>query len=81
MTISVEQKLLSKIRSLSPQQRSEVEDFVDFLATRRKKQDALERLLAIAPALEAAGAASISDAEIAAEIESVRRERTSRKTG
>jgi hypothetical protein len=81
MTISVEQNLLSKIRSLSPQQRSEVEDFVDFLATKRKKQDALERLLAIAPALEAAGAASISDTEIAAEIESARRERTSRKTG
>ena len=56
MNTSVEQALMSKIRMLSPQQLAEVDDFVEFLAARSKKAAALDRLLAIAPALEAAGA-------------------------
>jgi|GEM_PF-1686390 len=55
MNATVEQSLMSKIRTLTPQQVAEAEDFVEFLASKRS---ALDRLLAIAPALEAAGAAS-----------------------
>ena len=68
MNATVEQSLMSKIRTLSPQQVAEVEDFVEFLATKARKRGALDRLLAIAPALEAAGTTPEGEAEIAAEI-------------
>ena len=68
MNATVEQALMSKIRTLSPQQLAEVDDFVEFLAARSKKSAALDRLLAIAPALEAAGIEPMSEDEIAAEI-------------
>jgi Protein of unknown function (DUF2281) len=80
MNATVEQALLSKIRSLSPQQVAEVEDFVEFLSTKSKKNAALDRLLAIAPALEAAGQAPMSEDEIAAEIAAARAQRRARKS-
>jgi len=73
-----EQVLISKIKALSPEQMAEVEDFVEFLAAKAKKRAAFDRLLASAPALEAAGAAPLSDEEIAAEIEAARAERRAR---
>jgi urease accessory protein UreF len=79
MNATVEQSLMSKIRTLSPQQVAEVEDFVEFLATKARKRSALDRLLAIAPALEAAGAAPMSEDEIAAEIDAARVERRARQ--
>jgi Protein of unknown function (DUF2281) len=80
MNATVEQALLSKIRSLSPQQVAEVEDFVEFLSAKSKKNAALDRLLAIAPALEAAGQSPMSEDEIAAEIDAARAERRARKS-
>ena len=56
----------------------EVEDFVEFLTVKAKKRAAFDRLLAIAPALEKAGAEPLSDEEIAAEIEAARAERDAR---
>ena len=56
MNAAGKQSLISKIRTLSPQQVAEVEDFVEFLAAKTRKLAALDRLLAIVPALEAAGA-------------------------
>lgn len=78
MTSAVEQALLSKFRTLSAQQQTEVEDFVDFLSSRSRKQAALERLLAIAPALESAGAAPMSEDEVLAEVKAARAERRAR---
>ena len=79
MNTTVEQSLMSKIRTLSPQQLAEVEDFVEFLATKARKRSALDRLLAIAPALEGAGAAPMSEDEIAAEVDAARAERRARQ--
>lgn len=62
MNAIIEQSLISKLRVLSPDQVAEVEDFVEFLAAKSKKRAALERLLAIAPAIEAAGGASTASA-------------------
>ena len=76
MNATVEQSLMSKIRMLTPQHVAEVEDFVEFLASKRS---ALDRLLAIAPALEAAGAAPMNEDEIAAEIDAARAERRARQ--
>lgn len=81
MNASAEQTLMLKIRTLSPQQVAEVENFVEFLATKARKSSALDRLLAIAPALEAAGAAPMSADEIAAEIDAARVERRARQAG
>ena len=79
MNAAAEQILVSKIRTLSPQQVSEVEDFVEFLTAKARKQSALDRLLAIAPALQAAGVAPMSEDEIAAEINAARAERRARQ--
>ncbi|MCX7412592.1 MAG: hypothetical protein NTW36_04015 [Planctomycetia bacterium] len=79
MNAAAEQILVSKIRTLSPQQVSEVEDFVEFLTAKARKRIALDRLLAIAPALQAAGVAPMSEDEIAAEINAARAERRARQ--
>ena len=78
MNAIVEQALISKIRTLSPQQVAEVEDFVEFLAAKTARRAALDRLLAIAPALEAAGVAPMSEEEIATEVKAARAERRAR---
>ena len=79
MDVTVEQVLISKIRTLSPQQLAEVEDFVEFLAAKSRRRAAFDRLLAITPALEAAGVEPMSEGEIAAEVEAARAERRARQ--
>lgn len=66
------QLLIGKLNQLQPQQLEEVENFVDFLASKSHRQAAWERLLSIAPALETVGAATLSMAEINDEIKSAR---------
>ncbi len=78
MNATSEQTLISKIRTLSPQQLVEVEDFVEFLAAQTQKRSALDRLLAIAPALQAAGAEPMSEGDIAAEVKAARAPRRAR---
>jgi hypothetical protein len=72
------EQLLEKLEALPPEQRAEVEAFVDFLAAKARKQAAFDRLLAIAPALQAAGVTPLTEHEINAEIKAVRAERRSR---
>jgi hypothetical protein len=78
MNATVEQSLIAKMKTLSPQQVAEVEDFVEFLAAKGKRRAALDRLLTIAPALEAAGVEPMSEDEIAAEVKAARAERRAR---
>ncbi|MBK7676129.1 MAG: hypothetical protein IPJ27_16030 [Candidatus Accumulibacter sp.] len=78
MDSTVEQTLISQLRTLAPQQVAEVVDFVEFLAAKASKRAALDRLLAIAPALEAAGVQPVSEEEIAAEVKAARAERRRR---
>jgi hypothetical protein len=66
------QDLVEKIRALPEKSRAEVESFVDFVATREHRLAALDRVLAIAPALEAAGAPPLDEADIAAEVKETR---------
>jgi hypothetical protein len=73
-----DQVLIETLKSLPAQQRAEVEDFVQFLATKIKKRAAWARLLAIAPALQAAGVEPMSEEEITAEIKAARAERRAR---
>jgi hypothetical protein len=78
MNAQAVEALIEKLKSLPPEQRAEVEDFVDFLSVKTQKRRALDRLLAIAPALEAAGVVPMSEEEIAAEIKAARAERRAR---
>lgn len=78
MNQRAEEPLIEKINSLSPERRTEVEDFVNFLTAEESRRAALDRLLAIAPALEAAGVAPMSEDEIAAEVQTARAERRAR---
>jgi len=71
----VEQVLIEKIKQLPPQQIAEVEDFVEFLANKASKRAAIDRLLSIAPAVEAAGILPMTEEEIAAEVKAARAER------
>ncbi|NML14033.1 hypothetical protein [Azohydromonas caseinilytica] len=79
MDATAEQSLISKIRALTPQQVAQVEDFVEFLAAKSRKREALDRLLDIAPALEASGAEPISEEDIAIEVKAARAERRARQ--
>jgi Protein of unknown function (DUF2281) len=75
MNATVERSLIAKIKSLSPQQVAEVEDFVEFLAAKSKRRAAFDRLLTVAPALEAAGLVPMTEKEIAADVKAARAER------
>jgi hypothetical protein len=79
MNAVIEQALLSKLQRLSPQQVAEVEDFVEFIAAKSTRRAALDRLLAIAPALEAAGVEPMTEDDIAAEVTAARAERRARQ--
>ncbi len=81
MNAQAEQLLLEKLKALPPERRAEVEDFVDFLATKARKQAAFDRLLAIAPALAAAGVAPLTEDQLQAEIKAARAERRTRSGG
>ncbi len=73
------QVLIEKIQALPPERLGEVEDFVDFLAAKTRRLRALDRLLAIAPSLEATGAPPIAEDEIQAEVEAVRTARRAQR--
>jgi hypothetical protein len=75
------QELLRKIQALPPERVGEVENFVDFLAAKTRRLEALDRLLAVAPALEAAGALPLTDDDIPAEVDAVRNVRRTRGAG
>jgi hypothetical protein len=70
--------LIEKLRALPADKRAEVEDFVEFLSAKSRRLAAIDRLLSIAPALEAAGVAPMTEEEIAAEIKAARAERRAR---
>jgi len=73
------QALIEKIQALPADRLSEVEDFVDFISAKTRRMAALDSLLAIAPALEVAGVAPMTEDEIQAEVDAVRAERRQRR--
>lgn len=72
--------LVGKLATLPTERLAEVEDFVEFLVQKDRRQAALDRLLAVAPALHAAGVEPMGEEEINAEIEASRAERRLRRT-
>lgn len=72
--------LIEKLKTLPPQQRAEVEDFVDFLKTRaeRVRDQAAQRLGEAFKKLDALNLPPMTAEEVQAEIDAARRERTQR---
>jgi hypothetical protein len=74
MDTKIEQNLIAKLRALAPEQISQVEDFVDFINAKRLRQAAFDRLLSVAPAIEAMNLSPLTDDDIDAEVASARAE-------
>jgi hypothetical protein len=77
---AIEAALIEKLKLLPPQKLAEVEDFVDFIARKEARRAAFDRLLAVAPALQAAGVPPMTEEEIATEIAAARAERRAKAT-
>jgi hypothetical protein len=72
MNASNEQILIEKLRALPPDKQAEVLDFVEFVSARSARRTALDRLVAVAPSLAAAGVEPLTDEQISAEIKASR---------
>ena len=75
-----DQVLIEKLKSLPPEQRAEVEDFVDFLTTRRERtrDEAARRLGEAFAKLDALNQPPMSPEDVQAEIDAVRAARGGR---
>lgn len=76
-----DQALIEKLRTLPPQRRAEVEDFVDFLKNREEREhsDAAKRLGEAFKKLDALDLSPMSEDEVQAEIDAARRDRAQRR--
>jgi hypothetical protein len=70
-----EAKLLEKLRQLPPEKVTEVEDFVDFLAGKARRQAALDRLRALRERVPGTEIGEDEMQEIVAAVRAVRAER------
>lgn len=80
MNVRIDPTLIEKLSSLPPQQRAEVEDFVDFLKARqeRVRNEAAQRLGEAFAKLDALNLPPLTPEEVQAEIDAARAERRSR---
>lgn len=80
MNAQAVEALIEKLKSLPPEQRAEVEDFVDFLRARkeRSRDAAAQRLGEAFKKLDALSQPPLSPEEVEAEIDAARAERRSR---
>lgn len=77
MNVRIDEALIEKLSSLPPQQRAEVEDFVDFLRARqeRVRNEAARRLGEAFAKLDALNQPPLSAEDVQAEIDAARAER------
>ena len=80
MNAQAVEALIEKLKSLPPEQRAEVEDFVDFLKARkeRARDAAAQRLGEAFAKLDALNAPPLTPEEVQAEIDAARAERHAR---
>jgi hypothetical protein len=79
MNLGIDEALIEKLSSLPPQQRAQVEDFVDFLKARqeRVRNEATRRLGEAFAKLDALNQPPHSAEDVQAEIDAARAERRS----
>ena len=80
MNAQAVEALIEKLKSLPPEQRAEVEDFVDFLKARkeRARDAAAQRLGEAFKKLDALNQPALTPEEVEAEIDAARAERRAR---
>ena len=80
MNAQAVEALIEKLKSLPPEQRAEVEDFVDFLKARkeRSRDAAAQRLGEAFKKLDALNQPALTPEEVEAEIDAARAERRAR---
>ena len=80
MNAQAVEALMEKLKSLPPEQRAEVEDFVDFLKARkeRARDAAAQRLGEAFAKLDALNLPPLTPEEVQAEIDTARAERRAR---
>jgi hypothetical protein len=80
MNAQAVEALIEKLKSLPPEQRAEVEDFVDFLKARkeRARDAAAQRLGEAFAKLDALNLPALTTEEVQAEIDAARAERRAR---
>jgi Protein of unknown function (DUF2281) len=80
MNTEAVEALIEKLKSLPPEQRAEVEDFVDFLKARkeRARDAAAQRLGEAFAKLDGLNAPPLTPEEVQAEIDAARAERRAR---
>jgi hypothetical protein len=80
MNAQAVEALIEKLKSLPPEQRAEVEDFVDFLKARkeRARDAAAQRLGEAFAKLDALNTPLLTPEEVQAEIDAARAERRAR---
>lgn len=76
---AIETSLIQKLQKLPPQRLAQVADFVEFLVAREERAAAGERLGESLAKLNALNLPSLSDDDIAAEIQAARQERAARR--
>jgi hypothetical protein len=75
---AIQPSLIQKLQRLPSWRLAEVEDFVEFLESQEKRAASGERLGEALARLDALNAPAITDEEIEAEIQQMRRERGAR---
>ncbi|MEX2197491.1 MAG: DUF2281 domain-containing protein [Burkholderiales bacterium] len=75
---AIEPRLIEKLEKLPRERLTEVEDFVEFLATREERAAAAQRLAQAHAKLDALNREPPSDEQIAAEVAADRAERRQR---
>jgi hypothetical protein len=80
MNAQAVEALIEKLKSLPPEQRAEVEDFVDFLKARKERgrDAAAQRLGEAFKKLDALNQPPLTPEEVEAEIDAARAERRAR---
>jgi hypothetical protein len=77
MNATTEQTFIAKLKALSPEQITEVEDFMDFIAAKRNRRAAAARLVSSLARLDALASPPPSDEEIQADVQAARSARRS----
>ena len=75
MNARIEQTILEKLKQLSPERLAEVEDFVEFLAAKDRREQAMERLRALRHRQPAEEITEQEMQEIVAEVTTYRAEK------
>jgi hypothetical protein len=72
MNARIEETILQKLKQLSPERLAEVEDFVEFLAAKDRREQAIERLRALRQHQASEEITELEMQEIVAEVRSYR---------